>query len=440
MNENINETLNKEIVEISVEDIIPNRFQPRLTFDVEALNELANSIKEHGIIQPLVVRKLQDKYEIIAGERRYKAAVLNGMSKVPCIVMNLNDNESAEVAVIENIQRKEMTPLEEAKSYKKILDKGYLTQEELAKKMGKSQSNIANKLRLLNLDEVVQEAILNGKISERHARSLLKIESKQDQRNVLSEIIEKRLTVRQTDDLIKEKFGIGIGVEKENMDNNISSNSQGNIFKTPNEQEKQVINNTVDPYMSEPQVILPKQPEISNPQLDIINSVNNRSENNESQTSDIFKINSSTEIQTNNSVVNNNVPNQQDIQSVINPSVLSTPREEVIQNNSQFNNGMSVDINQIKNNAQDIIQREEKPINAPNLMSTDSSRPENKFFVDLNVPDDMSFKKESLPFKVQSAVDSINRRIEEIKLQGTFVRKEEKDLGNAYEIVIRIEK
>ena len=430
MNENLNETLNKEIVQISVEDIIPNRFQPRLTFDVEALNELANSIKEHGIIQPLVVRKLQDKYEIIAGERRYKAAVLNGMIKVPCIVMNLNDNESAEVAVIENIQRKEMTPLEEAKSYKKILDKGYLTQEELARKMGKSQSNIANKLRLLNLDEVVQDAILNGKISERHARSLLRIESKQDQRNILAEIIEKRLTVRQTDDLIKEKFGIG--AEKENMDSNV--NNENSIFKEPLVEEKtQVVEEIIDPYMSTPKVILPNQSTNSNPQANLINSLNTPNRPVEENNMDIFK---------SNDIVpqNNNIPNQADIQSVINPSVLSTPIENTQQSIQTFNDGMSVDINQVKNNAQDIIQKEEKPVNAPNLMSTDSSRPENKFFVDLNVPDDMLLKKEALPFKVQSAVDAINRRIEEIKLQGTFVRKEEKDLGNAYEIVIRIEK
>ena len=202
----MNNESNREILEIRVEDIIPNRFQPRLTFDMEALNELANSIKEHGIIQPLVVRRLQDKYEIIAGERRYKAATLIGLSKVPCIVMNLNDNESAEVAVIENIQRKEMTPLEEAKSFKKILDKGYLTQEDLAKRMGKSQSSIANKLRLLNLDEMVQDAILNNKISERHARSLLKLDNKEEQKEVLDKIIEKRLNVRDTEDLINRKL------------------------------------------------------------------------------------------------------------------------------------------------------------------------------------------------------------------------------------------
>ena len=218
----------KEIIEISVDDIIPNRFQPRLTFDMEALNELANSIREHGIIQPLVVRRLQDKYEIIAGERRFKAACLIGMTKVPCIVMDLNDNESAEVAVIENIQRKEMTPLEEAKSFKKILDKGYLTQDELARRMGKSQSSVANKLRLLNLDDVVQDAILNGKISERHARSLLKVESKEEQRNLLTKVIEQRLTVRQLDDLIKEKLGVN------NMDSGFNNNVENNVSSNSN--------------------------------------------------------------------------------------------------------------------------------------------------------------------------------------------------------------
>ena len=437
MNENVNETLNKEIVQISVEDIIPNRFQPRLTFDVEALNELANSIKEHGIIQPLVVRKLQDKYEIIAGERRYKAAVLNGMIKVPCIVMNLNDNESAEVAVIENIQRKEMTPLEEAKSYKKILDKGYLTQEELARKMGKSQSNIANKLRLLNLDDVVQEAILNGKISERHARSLLKVESKQEQRNILSEIIEKRLTVRQTDELIKEKFGIGVERENMNVNMNNSVNSENSIFKSPVVEEKQVDNNIInnDPYASTPQVILPTNSNVDmNPQMKILNNLENSNDNSNQpiiqQTNDIFKTNT---IVSHN--IDNNEINKPDIQSVINPSVLSTPTQEV-----SYNNGMNVDVNRVKNMAQDIMPKEEKPINVPNLMSTDSSKPENKFFVDLDIPDDMMIKKEQLPFKVQSAIDSINRRVEDIKLQGTHIIKEEKDLGNTYEIVIRIDK
>lgn len=196
----------REIIEISLDDIIPNRFQPRLSFDEQGLNELAESIRQHGIIQPLVLRKIGDKYEIIAGERRYKASYIAGLTKVPAVIIDLNDNESAEVAIVENIQRKDLSPIEEAKSYKKLLDRGYLTQDQLASRMGKNQSTVSNKLRLLNLDEKVQDALLNNKISERHARSLLKLDNKEEQKKVLDEIIEKRLNVRDTEDLINRKL------------------------------------------------------------------------------------------------------------------------------------------------------------------------------------------------------------------------------------------
>lgn len=196
----------REIIEVSLDDIIPNRFQPRLSFDEQGLNELAESIRQHGIIQPLVLRKIGDKYEIIAGERRYKASYIAGLTKVPAVIIDLNDNESAEVAIVENIQRKDLSPIEEAKSYKKLLDRGYLTQDQLASRMGKNQSTISNKLRLLNLDEKVQDALLNNKISERHARSLLKLDNKEEQKEVLNEIIEKRLNVRDTEDLINKKL------------------------------------------------------------------------------------------------------------------------------------------------------------------------------------------------------------------------------------------
>ena len=188
------------ILYMNVENIIPNRFQPRIKFDETALKELATSIKEHGIIQPLVVRKLLNgKYEIIAGERRFKASQIAGLEKVPVIVTELDDNASAEVALIENLQRKDLSAIEEAKSYKKLLDRGYLTQEELASKLGVSQSNVANKVRLLNLTEEVQDALMRELISERHARSLLQITNPTDQINMLNKIIEKRLTVRQLD-------------------------------------------------------------------------------------------------------------------------------------------------------------------------------------------------------------------------------------------------
>ena len=192
---------------INVDDIIPNRFQPRLEFDPVSLQELAASIRAHGIIQPLVVRRVQNKFEIIAGERRFKASSLLGLQSVPCIIAELDDNASAEVAVIENIHRRDLSAIEEARSYKKILDKGEFTQEQLAGRLGMSQSTIANKLRLLNLDEAVQTALLKNEISERHARSLLKLTDKFKQVDLLNKIIKERLTVKQVDDEIEAILG-----------------------------------------------------------------------------------------------------------------------------------------------------------------------------------------------------------------------------------------
>lgn len=191
--------LESGVLQVHIEDIIPNRFQPRLTFDEQGLKELSDSIREHGIIQPLVLRKLGDKYEIIAGERRYKASQMAGLTTVPAVIANIDDNKSAEVALVENVQRRDLTAIEEARSYRSLLDKGYLTQDQLAKRMGLSQPAIANKLRLLNLDEEVQQALLEEKISERHARTLLSLEDKEAQREWLHRIINERLTVRQLD-------------------------------------------------------------------------------------------------------------------------------------------------------------------------------------------------------------------------------------------------
>ena len=196
--------LEQTILQIPIDEIIPNRFQPRLNFDDRGLEELASSIKQHGIIQPLVLRRVEDKYEIIAGERRYKAATMAGLSKVPAVIANIDDNKSAEVAIVENVQRRDLSPIEEARSYKNLLDKGYLTQAELAKKMGLSQSAIANKLRLLNLDEEVQKALINNQISERHARSLLVLPTHEEQRKWLKRIINERMTVRDLDNELKK--------------------------------------------------------------------------------------------------------------------------------------------------------------------------------------------------------------------------------------------
>lgn len=201
----------KKVVELEIDDILPNRFQPRFKFQEQAITELAESIREHGVINPILVRQLGDKFEIIAGERRYKASVLAGKETIPAIVTDLNDKESAEVALIENVQRQDLTPIEEAVSYRKILDMGYLTQEQLAEKLGKTQSTISNKLRLLNLNDAVQEALLDSRISERHARSLLKLNNKAQQKEVLDKIISQRLTVKKTDDLISEMLRGPVG-------------------------------------------------------------------------------------------------------------------------------------------------------------------------------------------------------------------------------------
>jgi len=195
--------MENEVVYLYLDDIIPNRFQPREVFEDKALKELALSIREHGVIQPIIVRKIGTKYEIIAGERRYKASTIAGLTKIPAIVRNLDDKESSKVALIENLQRKDLTPIEEARTYQKILDIDNMTQEALAKTMGKSQSAVANKLRLLTLSQKIQDALLNEKISERHARSLLNVQDEARRDQLTDEIIERKLSVKDLDDLIK---------------------------------------------------------------------------------------------------------------------------------------------------------------------------------------------------------------------------------------------
>lgn len=195
---------NSEVVSLYLDDIIPNRFQPREVFDDQALKELAVSIKEHGVIQPIIVRKVDNKYEIIAGERRYKASTMAGLTKIPAIIKNLDDKESSKVALIENLQRRDLTPIEEARTYQKILElEDGMTQEQLAATMGKTQSSVSNKIRLLALPDEVQDALLKTKISERHARSLLNLEDKNDQIKLLNRVIEEKMTVRDLDKEIK---------------------------------------------------------------------------------------------------------------------------------------------------------------------------------------------------------------------------------------------
>lgn len=195
-----------EVVYLYLDDIIPNRFQPREVFDERALKELAVSIKEHGVIQPIIVRNVNGKYEIIAGERRYKASAMAGLTKIPAIIRNLDDKESSKVALLENLQRRNLNPIEEARTYQKILELDQMTQEELAKTMGKSQSAVANKIRLLGLSDEVQDALLKEQISERHARTLLNIPDSKKQKEMLKKVINERMTVRQLESEIKKMY------------------------------------------------------------------------------------------------------------------------------------------------------------------------------------------------------------------------------------------
>ncbi|MFJ8267913.1 nucleoid occlusion protein [Peribacillus asahii] len=189
--------------EISISEIVPNRYQPRTVFNEEKIAELAQTIHTHGIIQPIVVREYeQGKFEIIAGERRYRAMKKLGWEKAPVIVKEFNDAETASVALIENLQREELTPIEEAIAYGKLIELHSLTQEALAQRLGIGQSTVANKLRLLKLPQEVQDALLQKQITERHARSLIPLKNPMMQVKLLEEIIEKGLNVKQTEECV----------------------------------------------------------------------------------------------------------------------------------------------------------------------------------------------------------------------------------------------
>lgn len=242
--------LDKEIFDIYLKDIMPNRFQPREVFDETALKELSDSIKEHGVIQPILVRKVGDKYELIAGERRFRASELAGKETIPAIVTVMDDKEAAKVALIENLQRKDLSPIEEAKTYQTILRLDNMTQEELAKNLGKSQSAIANKLRLLNLDDKVQTALLNGEISERHARSLLNLPDKEKQQQMVDKIIQNRMTVRQLDEEIS--MITGRNVITENSDDTEFVPQQPIEYKNEDFSEKEI-------NQEQPEEIAPKE-------------------------------------------------------------------------------------------------------------------------------------------------------------------------------------
>jgi ParB family chromosome partitioning protein len=203
--ENDNEDNNGSVV-VKIEDIEPNRTQPRKEFDEKALSELAESISQHGLLQPLLVRPLTlGGYQIVAGERRYRACRMAGITEVPVIIRELSDTETMEIALIENLQREDLTPLEEALGYKALMDEHNFTQDEIAQSMGKSRPAIANALRLLKLPESIRQFLADGKISAGHARALLSLEDEELMIELAEEIIKKDLSVRQVEKICQQK-------------------------------------------------------------------------------------------------------------------------------------------------------------------------------------------------------------------------------------------
>jgi ParB family chromosome partitioning protein len=194
----------EEVRQIPIKDIVPNRFQPRTIFVDERIEELAQTIRTHGIIQPIIVREYEnEKFEIIAGERRWRAVTFLEWETIPAIIKDFNDTETASVALIENLQREELSPIEEAIAYSKLLELHNLTQEALAQRLGKGQSTVANKLRLLQLPQPIQDALVYKKITERHARALIALKKSPElQESVLNDIIELQLNVKQTEDRV----------------------------------------------------------------------------------------------------------------------------------------------------------------------------------------------------------------------------------------------
>lgn len=193
------------ILNINIKDISPNKNQPRRDFDEDSLKELAKSIEIYGLIQPILVRDIKGKYEIVAGERRWRACKLAGLKEIPSIIKDMGQEESAKIALIENIQREDLNPVEEAQAYKRLMEEFSLTQEELSSEIGKSRSYISNSIRILNLDNEILDHISSGDLSQGHGKAILSIKDKEEQIKIAKEILNKKLNVRDTENLARNK-------------------------------------------------------------------------------------------------------------------------------------------------------------------------------------------------------------------------------------------
>ena len=193
----------KGVETLKITEVEPNREQPRKNFNEDALLELADSIKQYGVIQPLIVQKKADHYEIIAGERRWRAAKMAGIKEIPVIIKDYSDQQVMEISLIENIQREDLNPIEEAMAYKNLMEEFHLKQDEIAEKVSKSRTTVTNSMRLLKLDKRVQQMMIDDMISAGHARTLIIIEDPDAQYNIATKIFDEKLSVRETEKLVK---------------------------------------------------------------------------------------------------------------------------------------------------------------------------------------------------------------------------------------------
>ena len=469
-----------EVVYLHLDDIIPNRFQPRQVFDEKALKELAVSIKEHGVIQPIIVRNIGNKYEIIAGERRYKASAMAGLTTIPAIVRNLDDKESSKVALLENLQRKNLNPIEEAKTYQKILELDQMTQEELAKTMGKSQSAVANKLRLLSLTDEVQDALLKEEISERHARTLLSVTDKEEQKRLLKEIINNKMTVRELEEKIKPKEENITPQDIDNMLNpqpvNLTEplfNNNQNTVNTNNDFNQNV---GID-YSTPPKFIDYDIPNINsenlestaNKQIDINALKDNAKDINvaapEKNIDQFLQVDSeekptnqestfkffapeedTTEVQTKAEPNNQNnqafippIPTDTSVNN-INPFDLNAPTKSLDDATSTSMDNLLAGVE--NQNTKQSINLEEQSNDKPDIPPVDMfNNPfaRNPIFGD-NIKEDSPITNQTPKYTLNESINLVRETLRKIENSGFKVESTETDLANNYQITIKIAK
>lgn len=435
------ENNDNQVVQLYLDDIIPNRFQPRELFDEKALKELAVSIKEHGVIQPIIVRNVKGKYEIIAGERRYKASALAGLTKIPAIIRDLDDKESSKVALLENLQRKNLTPIEEARTYQKILEIDEMTQEDLARTMGKSQSAVANKLRLLSLPDEVQDSLMKEQISERHARALLNIPDNKKQNEMLKKIISNKMSVRAVEEEIKQLY------PKEDSEGVGKMENQG--LGIPGGMNIPTTNNFINNNPLMPTAELPEEPSKYG-EIKIVPPIGDMQETSS--------------------------------QKFINYGEIDDDDDDAEENQREFNNiAAPIDLNNIRNTAMDINgPKEDKPLPSADLDSllnlqnmsagpasgvipganpflspaeeivkTDATAPNHQkqtadYFktVDIipNIPASNYEMTMMGKYNIEEAMNKIRSTITDLKEHGIAVKTDEMNFDDSYQIIIKIDK